>query len=162
MVFTHNLADPDVAEAIRNDPRLERGACHFHVVLLTWHFDSFHIHHFPLQISPLRMREHAQECISQVMGAPRRFYNETLRRQPAMAAGNWNDGPWKVCPYTERVPQTTETITWTRAGRVWTETQVESLCRRFEQGWERLFGEMERMGVNSDGNVMALWRTAAD
>jgi len=38
------------------------------------------------------MSEHTQECISQVMVTPRRFYNETLRRQPAMTAGDWKGG----------------------------------------------------------------------
>lgn len=71
---------------------MERGACHFHAVLLTWHFDSFHIRHFPLQISPLRMSEHMKEYTSRILGVPRRFYNETLRRQPAIATGDWNDG----------------------------------------------------------------------
>lgn len=52
-------------------------------------------------------------------------------------------------------------ITWTRPGRVWTETDVEELCRRFDQGWERLFGQLERMAVNTDGNVMAMVRRTA-
>ena len=71
-------------------------------------------------------------------------------------------GPGKARTYTVRVPQTTETITWTRPGGIWTETEVGALSRRFKDAWERLFGELERMAVYADGNPRAMWRTAAD
>ena len=90
MVFRHNTADKDLAGAICLDPRLENGACHFRAVLLTWHFDSFHIHWFPLRISPLRFLENIREFELQVM-YPRRIYGALLERQPALT-DRPNDG----------------------------------------------------------------------
>jgi hypothetical protein len=90
MVFRHNTADEDLAGAICLDPRLKNGACHFRAVLLTWHFDSFHIHWFPLRISPLRFLENIREFELQVM-YPRRIYGALLERQPALT-DRPNDG----------------------------------------------------------------------
>ncbi len=98
MVFTHNPADPDVAEAIRENPSIEEGACHFQVVLLTWHFDSFHLHQFPLRVSPLRFSENMKDFISQVLAEPRRIYGGVLKRQPALIVNNWRDGKHILIP----------------------------------------------------------------
>ncbi len=94
IVFTHNPADPDLAEAIRENPGIEKGACHFRVVLLTWHFDSFHIHAVPLQISPLRFRENLKDASSQLLIEPRHNCSAILNRRPALNIHNWKDGEY--------------------------------------------------------------------
>ena len=98
IIFSHNPADPDVAEAIRENPRIEKGGCHFRVVFLTWHFDSFHIHAVPLKISPLRFEENFKDFTSQLMVEPRHNYSAILNREPALKVNDWNDGEYIIIP----------------------------------------------------------------
>ncbi|KAK4243779.1 hypothetical protein C7999DRAFT_35886 [Corynascus novoguineensis] len=92
MVFAHDPADPDIAEAIRKNPWIEEGTCHFPAVLLTWHFDAFHIHRLPVRMSPLRVAENVKDFYSQVMAQQRHIYREILNRQPALRVNNCYDG----------------------------------------------------------------------
>lgn len=148
---------------------MENGACYFRVIMLTWHFDAFHIQYVPLQCSPLRIQEHLKEFEYQV-------FEETQLLGHKLEEGDLHDGkptcpflyswvltnnvlgPWRARTYNEKVPGTTETITWTRPGRVWTQPEVEVICDRFVASWIKYFGSMEQaMLYSSSKGMRVLW-----